>query len=204
MLQIPSKLLENAVNELSRLPGIGKKTALRLALHLLKQDAYQVQQLSESLVRMRNEIIFCEKCFNISDDTYCTICNNRKRDATTICVVETIKDVIAIENTHQYNGLYHVLGSLISPIEGISPEKTTIPQLFERVKNEEVNEIIIALNATTDGETTTYYIHKHLQQTDVKISILARGIAFGSEIEYADELTLARSLSARLPYNHQS
>lgn len=202
MMKLPSSLLENAVNEFAKLPGIGKKTALRLVLHLLKKESNEVNLFGETIIKLRKDIRYCTKCNSISDNDICTICNNTKRNNELICVVENIKDLIAIENTMQFNGLYHVLGGIISPIEGISPDKLNFQHLVQRVQNEKVEEIIIALNANTDGETTTFYIHKLLEPFPVKISTLARGIAFGSELEYTDELTLAKSISMRLPYNN--
>jgi len=201
MMNLPSTLLENAVNEFAKLPGIGKKTALRLVLHLLKKDNFEVKQFGESIIKMRHEICFCQRCNSVSDYPICGICSNPKRETQVLCVVENIKDLLAIENTMQYHGLYHVLGGLISPIEGVSPDKLHIKQLAERVQNEQISEVILALNANTDGETTTFYIHKILEKYPVKISTLARGIAFGSELEYTDELTLAKSISMRMPYS---
>ena len=197
-----SSLLENAVNEFAKLPGIGKKTALRLVLHLIKQDAGEVQHFSQTIARMREEIKFCSKCFNISDTELCNICSNRSRGNETICVVENIRDVIAIESTQQFNGLYHVLGGIISPLDGIGPDQLTIDALVERIRKEDIKEIIFALNPNIQGDTTIYYIGRKLKDIPVKITTIARGIAFGGELEYADEMTLAKSISNRIPVEH--
>ena len=202
-----SSLLENAVNEFAKLPGIGKKTALRLVLHLIKQDTSEVNQFSEIIARMRNEIKFCSRCYNISDKTLCNICSNTMRKQEMLCVVENIRDVIAIESTQQFNGIYHVLGGVISPLDGIGPDQLTINALIERILNEEIEEIIFALSPTIQGDTTIYYISKKIssqtapgtKQQSVKITSIARGIAFGGELEYADEMTLAKSISNRIP-----
>lgn len=194
-----SSLLENAVNEFAKLPGIGKKTALRLVLHLIKQDKAEVSQFSEIIAKMRNEIKFCRRCHNISDKELCNICSNNMRRQDMICVVETIRDVIAIESTQQFNGIYHVLGGIISPLDGIGPEQLTIDELISRVPTENIQEIIFALSPTIQGDTTIYYISKKLQPVAVKITTIARGIAFGGELEYADEMTLAKSISNRIP-----
>lgn len=194
-----SSLLENAVNEFAKLPGIGKKTALRLALHLLKKDISEVQNFSDSIIKMREEIHFCTRCRNIADKELCNICSDRSRIQDLICVVETIRDVIAIESTQQYNGLYHVLGGIISPLDGIGPDQLEIDSLIERVKNEKSSELIFALSPNVQGDTTIYYISKKLGDIPVKITTIARGIAFGGELEYADEMTLARSISNRMP-----
>ncbi len=195
----PSLLIENAVNELSRLPGIGKKTALRLVLHLLKQDEATVDRLAESVSRMRHEIRFCRICHNISDGEVCSICSNPRRKQDQICVVENIRDLFAIENTQQFNGVYHVLGGLISPLDGIGPEQLQIRSLLDRVSGSGVSEVIMAISPTVEGDTTIFYISKKLQDSGIKLTTIARGIAFGGELEYADEMTLARSLSNRLP-----
>ena len=206
-----SSLLENAVNEFAKLPGIGKKTALRLVLHLIKQDTADVNQFSEIIARMRNEIKFCSRCYNISDAALCNICSNTMRKQEMLCVVENIRDVIAIESTQQYNGIYHVLGGIISPLDGIGPDQLTIDALIDRVFKEEIEEIIFALSPTIQGDTTIYYISKKLsayrppgavaqgKEQPVKITSIARGIAFGGELEYADEMTLAKSISNRIP-----
>ena len=194
-----SSLLENAVNEFARLPGIGKKTALRLVLHLIKQDAHDVAQFSEAISKMREEIKFCSRCHNISDTVLCNICSNHSRKGELLCVVENIRDVIAIESTQQFSGVYHVLGGIISPLDGIGPEQLTIDSLVQRVQSEGITEIIFALNANIQGDTTIYYISKKLKGLPVKITTIARGIAFGGELEYADEMTLAKSISNRIP-----
>lgn len=194
-----SSLLENAVNEFAKLPGIGKKTALRLVLHLIKQDTGEVSQFSAIIARMRNEIKFCSRCYNISDKELCNICSNNMRKQEMICVVENIRDVIAIESTQQFNGIYHVLGGIISPLDGIGPEQLTIDALVDRISKEETEEIIFALSPTIQGDTTIYYISKKLKTIPVKITSIARGIAFGGELEYADEMTLAKSISNRIP-----
>ena len=199
-INFSSQLLEDAVNELSKLPGIGKRTAMRLALHLLKQDTLYVQRLSGSLLKMREEIQFCEKCHNISEKNICNICASPKRDANTICVVEDIRDVLAIENTGQFTGLYHVLGGLISPMDGISPSDLQLASLFSRIDKEEIKELIFALAATVEGDTTNFYIYKKLKNYPLKMSTLSRGVSIGDEIEYADEVTLGRSIIYRQPY----
>lgn len=198
-MQFSSSLLENAVNEFSKLPGIGKKTALRLVLHLLKQEGPEVQHFSEVISKMRNEIRFCQRCFNVADADICSICANSMRKQDMICVVETIRDVIAIEGTQQYNGIYHVLGGVISPLDGIGPDQLNIDGLIARIQKEKTTELIFALNPNIQGDTTIYYIQKKLQSMPVRITTIARGIAFGGELEYADELTLARSITNRLP-----
>ena len=198
-MQFSSSLLENAVNEFAKLPGIGKKTALRLVLHLLKQDSKEVNQFSEVMSRMRSEIKFCQRCFNVADGDICSICANSARKQEMICVVESIRDVIAIESTQQYNGIYHILGGVISPLDGIGPDQLHIEALVNRVQKEKTEEIIFALNPNIQGDTTIYYIQKKLQSAPVRITTIARGIAFGGELEYADEMTLARSLQNRLP-----
>jgi len=198
-MQFSSVLLENAVNEFARLPGIGKKTALRLVLHLLKMEASHVQGFGETLIRMRQEIKFCQRCYNIADADICSICSNSLRKQELICVVESIREVIAIESTQQYNGTYHVLGGIISPLDGVGPDQLNIEALVSRVQKEHTQELIFALNPTIQGDTTIYYIQKKLQGMGVKATTIARGIAFGGELEYADEMTLARSITNRLP-----
>jgi recombination protein RecR len=193
-----STLLENAVNEFAKLPGIGKKTALRLVLHLLKKDLDDVKNFSETVLKMRAEINFCSRCHNISDKQLCNICADRARKPQMICVVESIRDVIAIESTQQYNGLYHVLGGIISPLDGIGPEQLRIDSLLQRVEEEKTEELIFALSPNIQGDTTIFYLSKKLKQLPVKITTIARGIAFGGELEYADEMTLARSISNRI------
>lgn len=198
-MQFSSSLLENAVNEFAKLPGIGKKTALRMVLHLLKQDAKQVNHFSDVIAKMRSEIKFCHRCHNVADGDICSICANSVRKKETVCVVESIRDVIAIEGTQQFNGTYHVLGGVISPLDGIGPDKLNINGLLSRVENDQVEEIVFALSPNIQGDTTIYYIQKKLQNTNCKITTIARGIAFGGELEYADEMTLAGSLQNRLP-----
>lgn len=198
--QFSSYLLEDAVGELAKLPGIGKRTAMRMALHILKQDQNHVNRLGESLIKMRQEMLFCERCHNISEKPICSICSSPKREEGIICVVEDIRDVMAIENTSQFKGLYHVLGGLISPMDGISPSDLQIESLVKRVKKENISEIILALSATVEGDTTNFYIFKRLKGEGVKLSTLARGVAIGDEIEFADEVTLGRSIVQRLPY----
>lgn len=195
-----SKLLARAVDEIAQLPGIGKRSALRLALHLLKQPQAQTQHLTEALMALRSEINFCAKCHNLSDQPLCEICANPKRDATILCVVEDIRDVMAIESTSQFKGLYHVLGGIISPMDGVGPNDLTLDALVQRVKEEGVNEIIFALSATVDADTTNFYMYKLLGPLGVKISVIARGIPVGDELEYTDALTLGRSIQSRLPY----
>lgn len=202
MVSYSSKYLEQTVDEFSKLPGIGRKTALRLALHLLRQDKQEVEALGESIIRMRNEIIFCKKCHNISDSELCEICANPKRDPSVLCVVEDIRDVMAIENTSQYNGLYHILGGIISPMEGIGPNDLNINSLIERVPKEGILELILALPATIEGDTTNFYIYKKVKAFEMKVTTIARGISIGDELEYADEVTLGRSIINRLPYEN--
>lgn len=199
-MNFSSKLLENAVDEFGRLPGIGKKTALRLVLHLLKQPDSEVFRFTEALNTLKEKIQYCQECFNISDSINCEICSSMKRDKTTICVVEDTRDVMAIENTNQYQGVYHVLGGLISPMDGVGPSDLKIEGLIERVNNGEINEIILALSATMEGDTTIFYLYRRLKDFNVKISTIARGIAFGGELEYVDEITLGRSIQTRVPY----
>ena len=198
-MNLSSHLLEAAVKEFSKLPGIGKKTALRLVLHLLKQEQGDVEQFSDTLSRMRKEIKFCKKCFNISDNDQCMICSNASRKREMVCVVESIRDVIAIESTEQYSGLYHVLGGVISPLDGVGPDQLTIESLATRVVEEDIREIVFALSPTIQGDTTIYYIRKKLNKPDLRFTTIARGIAFGGELEYADEMTLAKSIRNRLP-----
>lgn len=199
-MEFSSKLLENAVNEMSQLPGVGKRTALRLVLHLLKQPKEQSQKLAASLAQMREEINFCENCHNISDSKLCEICANPRRDSQMVCVVEDIRDVMAIENTSQYRGNYHVLGGKISPMEGIGPGDLAIPALIEKVKNGEVRELIFALSSTMEGDTTNFYIFKQIEPYGITTTTIARGIAVGDELEYADEVTLGRSILHRIPF----
>ncbi len=199
-MNFSSKLLEDAVAEFSKLPGVGQKTALRLVLHLLNQDKSEVEKFSKSVSKLRNEIQFCQICHNISDSPICQICASPKRDRSMICVVEDTRDVMAIENTSQYNGVYHVLGGLISPMDGIGPSDLQVDSLVERLKSEEVKEVIFALSATMEGDTTIFYLDKRLKSFDITISTIARGIAFGGELEYVDEITLGRSIATRIPY----
>lgn len=204
-MQFSSSLLENAVNEFAKLPGIGKKTALRLVLHLLKQDSKEVGHFSEVIARMRKEIRFCQRCFNVADGDICSICANSMRKQDVICVVESIRDVIAIESTQQFNGTYHVLGGVISPLDGIGPDQLNIESLIHRAEKEEIAELIFALNPNIQGDTTIYYLQKKLAAVAsargqaIRVTTIARGIAFGGELEYADEMTLGRSLQNRLP-----
>lgn len=196
----PSRLLESAVNEFSRLPGIGKKSALRLVLHLLRQEPEAVSRFGNTLIKLRNEIRYCEICHNISDVATCEICSNPSRDPSVICVVENIRDVMSVENTHQFKGRYHVLGGIISPMEGISPSQLEIESLIQRVEAGGITEIILALPATMEGDTTNYFIFRKLKQYGVAITTLARGISIGDELEYTDEITLGRSILNRVTF----
>ncbi|MDR3218102.1 MAG: recombination mediator RecR [Dysgonamonadaceae bacterium] len=197
----PSALLENAVNELAKLPGIGRKTALRLALHTLKKSPEEVSLLGQSVVDLRNKVNYCRVCHNICDEEVCELCNNPNRDSTLICVVENIKEVMAIESTGQFHGLYHVLGGIISPMDGIGPNDLQITSLIQRTQSGAINEIILALSSTMEGDTTNFYIYRKLAGLNVKISVIARGISVGDEIEYADEITLGRSILNRTDFN---
>jgi recombination protein RecR len=201
-MNFSSKLLEDAVAEFAKLPGVGQKTALRLVLHLLNRDKEEVARFSTSVSRLRNEIQFCSTCHNISDNAVCEICASKKRDHSLVCVVEDTRDVMAIENTNQYNGVYHVLGGLISPMDGIGPGDLQVDTLVERLKENGVKEVIFALSATMEGDTTIFYLHKRLKQFNINISTIARGIAFGGELEYVDEITLGRSIVTRVPYEN--
>lgn len=201
-MDFSSKLLENAVYQMSQLPGIGKRTALRLVLHLLKQPAEQTHALSTALLHLKEDVNFCQRCHNISDTAQCEICANPRRDATLVCVVEDLRDVMAIESTAQYNGLYHVLGGKISPLEGVGPQELNIASLVERVKQEAVQELIFALSSTMEGDTTNFYIYKQLEGIPVRTTTIARGIAVGDELEYTDEVTLGRSILHRVPFEH--
>ena len=198
--QYPSQLLEKAVQEFSKLPGIGRKTALRLVLHQLRQDAEDVQAFVEAIAKMKQEVHYCQRCHNISDSDICPICADPRRDASTICVVENIQDVLAVENTQQFHGLYHVLGGVISPMDGIGPADLEIESLVKRVEQEKIQEVILALSSTMEGDTTNFYIYRKLAPYDVKLSIIARGIPVGDELEYADEVTLGRSIMNRTPF----
>jgi recombination protein RecR len=197
-----SKLVEATVNELSRLPGIGKKTALRLALHILKKDLPFAESMGTAIIRMRQEVQFCRECHNISDSEVCEICSNEKRIKPMVCVVEDIRDVMAIENTGQYNGIYHILGGIISPMDGIGPNDLTIESLIQRVRAGGISEVIMALSTTIEGDTTNFYIYKKLKDMNVQVTTIARGIAIGDELEYADEVTLGRSILNRTPYEN--
>ena len=201
-MEFSSKLLESAVNEMAQLPGIGKRTALRLLLHLLKQPKEQTLFLSQALTKMREEIQFCESCNNISDVTRCEICSNAKRNRQIICVVEDVRDVMAIENTGQYRGIYHVLGGKISPMDGVGPSQLKISSLVEKVKSGSVEELIFALSSTMEGDTTNFYIYKQIKEYAIVTSTIARGISVGDELEYADEVTLGRSILQRIPFEN--
>ncbi len=197
----PSVLLENAVKEFSKLPGIGRKTALRLVLHLLRQENQHVEDFVEAITTLKNEIQYCSSCHNISDSEVCNICADTTRDPSVVCVVENIKDVMAIENTVQFKGKYHVLGGIISPIDGIGPSDVEIASLINRVKEKEVKEVILALSATMEGDTTNFYIYRKLEPLNIKVSIIARGVSVGNELEYTDEVTLGRSILNRTPFD---
>lgn len=196
-----STLLDNAVAELAKLPGIGSKTALRLALHLLRRDVEEVTSLANAITKMRNNINYCKTCHNISEDEECKICSDRRRDKSIVCVVENIKDVIAIESTGEHRGVYHVLGGLISPLDAIGPSDLEIESLVNRIANENISEVILALSPTMEGDTTGFYIFRRLADTGIKISILARGVSVGNDLEYTDELTLGRSIHNRIPFS---
>ncbi len=201
-MKYSSKLITDAVSEFTKLPGIGEKTALRLVLHLMKQDEEKVRFFGDTVAKMRSEIKFCQTCNNVSDHELCEICGSRHRDHSIVCLVETIRDVIAIENTNIYKGTYHVLGGVISPIDGIGPDRLNIHSLIERVKSGDVKEIIMAISPTIEGDTTIFYVSKKLKDLNVNITTIARGISFGGELEYTDEMTLARSIATRLPYEN--
>ena len=200
-MEFPSELVKNAVEQLSTLPGIGKRSALRLTLHLLKKNKDQVEKFGNSFIDLINNINYCKECFTISDFDICKVCSNPQRDKTLICVVEDIRTMMAIENTLQYKGVYHVLGGLISPLEGIAPDDLRIEELITKTDNIVVNEIIFALSTTMEGDTTNYYLYKRLKEKEIKISLIARGIAIGDELEYTDEVTLGAAISSRLPYS---
>ena len=200
-MEFSSKLIQNAVNEISQLPGIGKRTALRLALHMLIQQKTQTEDLANALTLMRNNIKFCKNCHNISDLETCEICVNPKRDNSIICVVEDIRVMMAIENTMQYKGVYHILGGLISPMDGIGPTDIRVEELINKIENENVREVIFALSTTMEGDTTNYYLFRRLKDSGIKISSIARGIAIGDELEYTDEITLGTAISSRMPYS---
>ena len=203
-MNIPSKILENAVSEISRLPGIGKSTALRLALHLVKSNSSDIKDLVKSIESLHNNLKSCNICYNLSDSYICDICKSNLRDGSLICVVEDIRDIMAIENTSQFNGLYHVLNGKISPIEGIGPSELTIQELIDRIKNKKIKEVIFALSATMEGDTTSYYIYKKISNLNIKFSTIARGVSIGDNLEYTDEITLARSILKRVPYEQFS
>lgn len=199
--QYPSALLEKAVNEFAKLPGIGRKTAMRLVLHLLRQDETTVESFAHALTTLKHEVKYCKVCHNISDTDVCRLCSNPQRDASTICVVENIQDVMAVENTQQFRGLYHVMGGVISPMDGIGPSDLEIESLVKRVEAGGVKEVILALSSTMEGDTTNFYIFRKLAKCNVKLSIIARGISIGDELEYTDEVTLGRSIVNRTPFN---
>lgn len=201
-MEYPSQLIEDAVNEFSRLPGIGKKTALRLVLHLLNQPEQRAEIFGNTIQRMRRDTVFCEECHNVSDSSICAICSNPGREKRTVCVVENLRDVIAIENTKHYHGVYHILGGVISPLDGVGPDDLSINHLMEKVLQGTVDEIIMALSPTLEGDTTIYYITKKLKDHPVQVTSIARGVSFGGELEYVDEHTLARSIVSRMPYEN--
>ncbi len=201
-MNFPSKLVENAVEQLSRLPGIGKRSALRLVLHMLKQEKHSVEQFGDSFIQLINNINYCTICYSISDVELCVICASEKRDKSIICVVEDIRVMMAIENTMQFKGVYHVLGGLISPMDGVGPNDLRIEELITKINNGKVNEVIFALSTTMEGDTTNYYLFRRLKDSGIKISSIARGIAIGDELEYTDELTLGTALSSRMPYEN--
>lgn len=199
-MNFSSKLLEDAVNEFARLPGVGKRSALRLVLHLLRQEEADVVALGEALIKMRKELSYCKSCFNISDTDTCEICSDSSREKDLICVVEDIRDIMAIENTHQFKGIYHVLGGIISPMNGIGPDDLNIDSLISKVNQGEIKEVILALNTTLEGDTTNFFLFKKLKDANVEITTIARGIAVGDELEYVDDVTLGRSMINRTPY----
>jgi len=199
-MNFSSKLLQHAVEEFGRLPGIGNKTALRLVLHLLKQQDGDVARFTQAITQLKEQIQYCKVCYNISDEAVCEICTSVKRDKTTICVVEDTRDVMAIENTNQYQGVYHVLGGLISPMDGVGPADLKIEGLLERIRQGDIKEVILALSATMEGDTTIFYMYRKLKEFHISVSTIARGIAFGGELEYVDEITLGRSILTRVPY----
>jgi len=197
----PSKLLENAVSEFAKLPGIGRKTALRLVLHLLNQNKEEVRKFGNTIIQLREKVKHCKSCYNISDTDICDICANPKRDKSTICVVESIRDVMSIERTQQYNGIYHVLGGIISPMDGVGPSDLRIKPLIEKAQEEDLTEIILALSTTMEGDTTNFYLYKKLKPHQVSVTTIARGVSIGDELEYTDEITLGRSLLNRMPFD---
>ncbi len=200
-MNFPSKLVENAVEQLSNLPGIGRKSALRLVLHMLKKDKLAVEQFGDSFIQLINRINYCTRCYSISDAELCEVCANPKRDQQTICVVEDIRVMMAIENTMQYKGVYHILGGLISPMDGIGPTDIRVEELIKKIENENIQEVIFALSTTMEGDTTNYYLFRRLKDSGIKISSIARGIAIGDELEYTDEITLGTAISSRMPYS---
>ena len=201
-MNFSSKLVENAVNQLSSLPGIGKKSALRLVLHMIKQEKQNINQFGNSFIDLINNINYCSECFSISDNQKCEICSDQKRDKSTICVVEDIRVMMAVESTMQFKGIYHVLGGLISPMDGIGPSDIKVEELIQKVKKSEVKEIIFALSTTMEGDTTNFYLFRRLKDLNITISSIARGISIGDELEYADEITLGTAISSRLPYEN--
>ena len=201
-MKFPSKLIENAVNQLSSLPGIGKKSALRLVLHMVKQDKNNINQFGNSFIDLVNHINYCKKCYSISDNTMCEICSDPKRDQKTICVVEDIRVMMAVENTHQFKGVYHVLGGLISPMDGIGPKDIKVEELVQKVENGNIQEVIFTLSTTMEGDTTNFYLFRRLKNSGVKISSIARGISIGDELDYTDEITLGTAITSRLPYEN--
>ena len=201
-MNFPSKLVENAVEQLSRLPGIGKRSALRLVLHLLKQEKSSVERFGDSFIQLIQNISYCTSCFSIADSQLCEVCADKKREQTTICIVEDVRVMMAIENTMQFKGIYHVLGGLISPMDGVGPNDLRIEELIKKVEKGNINEVIFALSTTMEGDTTNYYLFRRLKDSGVKISSIARGIAIGDELEYTDELTLGTALSSRMPYEN--
>ena len=202
MITYPSKLFEEAVNEFSRLPGIGRKSALRMVLHLLKFNKEEVNRFGEALINLRQQISYCKNCHNISETEVCNICSDHKRDSELVCVVEDIRDVMAIENTNQFKGVYHVLGGIISPMDGIGPSQLTIESLIQKAEQQKFREVVFALSTTMEGDTTLFYIFKKLKPFEIQITTLARGVAIGGELEYADEVTLGRSIVNRVPYEN--
>ena len=201
-MNFSSKLIEDAVNEFASLPGVGKKTALRFVLHLLKKNTAEVEKFGSAFIKLRNELRYCNKCHNISDSELCAICASANRDHSLVCVVEDVRDVMAIENTQQYKGVYHVLGGIISPMDGIGPSDLNIESLAEKVKRGEIKEVMMALSTTMEGDTTNFYIYKRLKDQPVSITTIARGVSIGDELEYADEITLGRSIVNRMPYEN--
>lgn len=204
MQTYPSKLIEEAVNQISGLPGIGKKTALRLVLYILKEDISFAEGLGNAVIKMRNEIKYCKVCHNVSDTDICNICSNPRRDKSIICVVENLRDILAIENTNQFNGVYHILGGIISPIEGIGPEKLNIESLEKKIAGGGVKELIMALSTTVEGDTTIFYLHKRFKDYNISVSVIARGVSIGDDLEYIDEITLGRSIINRVKYNTET